>query len=78
MSDFETMPVGSRERLEALEAYARKAGDALARMAAGGRYEMGTVYVAGEHFPDPLFCEARVETRIRNASLRRGPPRREK
>jgi hypothetical protein len=71
MSDaFESCPPGSIEKLkqyDELAAYARRASDALAKMAAGGRFELQTVEVAGELYANVLFCEARVETRIRNA-----------
>jgi endonuclease YncB( thermonuclease family) len=67
VSDFEVMPIGTTARLEALEAYARKASDALARLGAGGRYDVPMQPIGEDRYADPLFCEARVETRLRNA-----------
>lgn len=61
------------DELEQLRTYARQASEALGRMATGGRYELPTIEVAGEHYADPLFCAARVETRIRNAGRRYSP-----
>jgi hypothetical protein len=75
MSDFEAMPIGTRERLEALQAYALKTSGVLAGLV-GNAPELMTV-VAGERLADPLFCGARIEARIRNAGRRyAGPGRR--
>jgi hypothetical protein len=71
--DFEALPIGTKERLEQLEAYARKASAALTRMGAGGRYDVPSLLIGGQHLADVTFCEARVETRIRNAGRRRSP-----
>lgn len=71
MSDTGILTIGTKERIEALEAYARKASAALERMGDGGRYEVPMIDVAGLQLADPIFCAARVETKLRNARMRR-------
>lgn len=72
-NDFEVLPIGTKARLEALEAYALKASGILAGLV-GNAPELMTI-VAGERLADPLFCGARIETRIRNAGRRYSPVR---
>lgn len=86
MSDFEVMPIGTKERLAeieataerlgALETYARQASDVLAQLV-GNNPQLMTV-VAGERLAHPIMCAARIEGRIRNAGRRyrpfAGPP----
>jgi hypothetical protein len=71
MSDFEALPIGTKERLAALEAYALKTSGVLANLV-GNRPEFMTV-VAGQRLADPLFCGARIDARIRNAGRRYRP-----
>lgn len=68
MADFEVLPIGTKERLTALEAYAREASSLLMGLV-GHKPEFMTI-VAGEQLADPLFCAARIEGRLRNAGRR--------
>lgn len=74
--DFEARdltPMQTLKLLEELHAYARKASAALAEMAGEGRFDVQMIEIDGERFANPLFCSARVETRIRNARRRYSP-----
>lgn len=71
MADFEVHPIGTKERVEALEAYARKSSGVLASLV-NHAPELMTI-VAGEKLADPLFCAARIETKLRNARRRYHP-----
>jgi hypothetical protein len=71
VADFEVLPIGTKARLEALEAYARESSGALASLV-NHAPELMTI-VAGEKLADPLFCAARIETKIRNARRRYQP-----
>jgi hypothetical protein len=69
--DFEVLPIGTKDRLEALEAYARQASYAFSGLV-NNASELMTL-VADLRLADPIPCAARIESRIMNARRRYSP-----